>query len=207
MNAEIDTTKYKIDSQGRLVPIEAIKDIDLARDDIVREIVEGALALGHQVAAFKGKALDDIQAFTVLSAEKYGADLGGAKGNLVLTSFDGRYKIIRAVASALEFDERLQAAKALIDELLAVWSEGAKPELRTLVTDAFSTDRKGQIATHKILSLRRLSFKDQRWANAMQAINDAISVTGSKTYIRFYERDSDGKYRQISLDPTDLQGK
>ena len=125
---------------------------------------------------------------------------------MTLTSYDGSMQLVRALANTVEFDERLVAAKALIDECLTEWSEGARPELRTIVHDAFSTDKKGQLATHKILSLRRIKIDDPKWLSAMEAINDALQVTGSKTYVRFYERDGDGKFVQLSLDPTNLDG-
>jgi len=59
--------------------------------------------------------MDDVGAFIQLSAEKYEVKVGGNKGNVSLLSFDGRYKIVRQVAENITFDERLQAAKALID--------------------------------------------------------------------------------------------
>ncbi|OYY06769.1 MAG: hypothetical protein B7Y70_16030 [Rhizobiales bacterium 35-68-8] len=41
----------------------------------------------------------------------------------------------------------------------------------------------------------------ERWQEAMRAIRDSIRVIGSKTYYRFYERDTpDGEWRPISID-------
>jgi hypothetical protein len=34
----------------------------------------------------------------------------------------------------IAFDERLQAAKSLIDECLADWTENARPEIRAIIT-------------------------------------------------------------------------
>ena len=87
-----------------------------------------------------------------MSAEEYGAKIGGKKGNVSLLSFDGRYKIQRAVQESINFDERLQAARALIDECLTEWTEGARPEVVALVNDAFRTDTKGEIRTARVLA-------------------------------------------------------
>jgi Protein of unknown function (DUF3164). len=38
----------------------------------------------------------------------------------------------------------------------------------------------------------------------MEAISDAITVSSTKTYVRFYTRAENGQYTQISLDPTEL---
>lgn len=191
---------YKQDAAGRLVPVETIKPIDLARDQLVGEIVAHARALSRQIAAFKQQTFGDIEAFVELSAEQYEVKLGGRKGNISLFSFDGSYKIQRAIADHLCFDERLQAAKALIDECITAWSQGARAEIQVLVNSAFQVDKEGKINCGRVLSLRRLEITDERWRRAMQAIGDAVQVVSSKAYVRVYERDQNGEYQQIALD-------
>lgn len=191
---------YREDRNGRLVPEAQIKAIDLARDELVREKVNQAVQLRDLLRVFKQATFDDIAAFVQLSAEQYGARIGGDKGNVTMLSFDGRYKVVRAIQDSIQFDERLQAAKSLIDECLNDWTEGARTELRTLVNNAFRVDQDGNIKTGEVLSLRRLQFEDPRWTKAMTAISDAVTVVGSKTYVRFYERDERGQYLSISLD-------
>jgi hypothetical protein len=192
---------YKQDSQGRLVPVAAIKPVDQERDDLIYELVNEALNLRKMLRDFRCGANDDIEAFCDLSSEKYGAPAGGKKGNLTLTSFDGKYKIQRAISEVLAFDERLQAAKALIDQCITRWAKGASSEIRTLVQDAFQVDKAGNINTGRVLSLRRLSFDDDDWRNAMTAISDSLLVATTRSYLRFYERDdSTGAYLPINLD-------
>ena len=201
MNKQQIPEGYRIDAQQRLIPEVMIKPIDLARDALVLDLVEKARSASVVLARFKAAAFGDIEAFVELSAEQYGAQLGGKKGNVSLLSFDGRYKIQRAVQESIAFDERLQAARALIDECLQDWTAGARPELMTLVNDAFRTDTKGDIRTARVLALRRLEISDDRWQRAMQAIGDACQVIGSKSYIRVYERVGDtDQYKPISLD-------
>lgn len=192
---------YRKNARGSLDPIETIRPIDLQRDELVQELVAHAKSLSGDVARFKEKALGDIAAFVQLSAEQYEVKLGGNKGNVSLMSYDGRYKVLRAIAENLSFDERLQAAKALIEECLTEWTQGARPELRAIVNRAFETDKAGNLNTNAVLALRRLDIDDARWHRAMQAIGESLQVVGSKSYIRLYERigDSD-KYQLISLD-------
>lgn len=192
---------YRRDAQGRLVHEEQIKPVDKLRDELVLALVERARTTHEALVQYKAAAFGEIEAFLDLSAAEYGAKIGGKKGNVSLLSFDGKYKIQRAVQESIAFDERLQAARALIDECLREWTEGARPELATLVNDAFRVDTKGEIRTARVLALRRLDITDERWLRAMDAIGDACQVVGSKSYIRVYERigDSD-QYRPISLD-------
>lgn len=191
---------HRQDAKGRLVPESQIKPIDKARDELVRELFSKAEAEHKALADFKLRTFGDIAAFVQLSSEQYGVNLGGNKGNVSLLSFDGELKVQRAMADTITFDERLQAAKELIDECLREWTADARPEIALLVQDAFRVDAAGNIRTGSVLALRRLDIQDERWLRAMQAIGDAVQVVGSRSYVRFYKRDQNGSYQALSLD-------
>lgn len=191
---------YMRNTLGHLVPVETIRDIDLARDTFVRESVRKAKQMATDIAKFKATLTGDMEAFLDLSAERYGVHLGGGKGNINLMSFDGRFRLTRDISERLEFDERLQAAKVLIDQCLREWTRDAGAELRTLIENAFQVDKKGRINSRRILALRRLDIRHPAWQRAMEAIGDAVVVTGSCQYFRLYERDENGEYHQICLD-------
>ena len=192
---------YWRDGEGRLIPENMVKPIDRARDDLVRELVGKAKAASAVLADFKAKAFGDIGSFVEMSGEQYGVKLGGVKGNVTLLSFDGRFKIVRQIQEHLVFDERLQAAKQLIDECIQTWTEGSSDEIKALINDAFQVNKEGKINTARVLGLKRLNISDEKWLRAMQAIADSVQVAGSKPYIRIYERVGDtDQYQPISLD-------
>lgn len=198
--AEAQPVLWK-DAQGRFVPDSMMKDIDKTRDGLVIELLHRAKEVSQIINEFKLQATQDARSFVTLSAEQYGANLGGKKGNVTLFSFDGRLKVQLAVAENIQFDERLQAAKALIDECINEWSRNSRDEIKVLVQDAFQTDKEGRISTGRVLGLRRLDIKDEKWQQAMKAIGDSVQVVGSKEYIRFYERVGDtDKFVPIRLD-------
>ncbi|WP_278369853.1 DUF3164 family protein [Vreelandella titanicae] len=205
MNTQATTSQvipegYRVDAKGRLIPEESIKPIDQARDELAIELVTKAIELNRQLQQFKAEAFGDIESFVQLSAEEYGVHVGGKKGNVSLLSFDGRYKIQRQIADNITFDERLEAAKALIDDCLKDWTDGARSEVKVIVQDAFRTDKQGNLRTGAVLALRRHQFDDPRWLKAMDAIADAVQVTGSKSYVRIYERIGETeRYQPISL--------
>ncbi|KUY80118.1 MULTISPECIES: DUF3164 family protein [unclassified Burkholderia] len=192
---------YVQDARGRLVPASLVAPIDQLRDQTVTSLVADAKRLQSELAEFKARAFGDIAAFVEASHEQYGVKVGGAKGNISLITFDGRYKIVRQIAERIQFDERLQAAKELIDECLREWTEGSNDKIKVLINEAFQVDKEGNVNTGRILALRRLAIDDPKWTKAMRAIVDSIRVTGSKPYIRLYERVEDTEeYRAISLD-------
>lgn len=201
MNEVMIPPGYRRDALNRLVPESLIKPIDLERDKLVIEIVERARKQHAALARFKGQTFGDIEAFIELSAEQYNVKLGGKKGNVSLLSFDGCYRVDRSVQETIKFDERLQAAKELIDLCLQDWTQGSRDELKVIVNDAFRVDTSGEIRAGRVLALRRYDFADERWLRAMQAVSDAVQVTGTKLYIRVYERVGDtNQYKPISLD-------
>ncbi|MDY0308039.1 MAG: DUF3164 family protein [Desulfovibrionaceae bacterium] len=192
---------YRKNALGHLVPVDKIAPIDLARDELVVEKALKIKALQADLRRLKSEIMGDIEAFVALAAEKYEANLGGQKGNVTLMSFDGRYKLRRQIGENLTFDERLQAAKALIDECIREWTEGSRTELQALINDAFQVDKEGRINTGRILGLRRLNIEDDRWQRAMEAISDSLQVSGTTAYFRLYERQGDGeRYASVPLD-------
>lgn len=192
---------YRADAKGCLVPEAMIKPIDRTRDELVQELARQARIVSDGLSEFKARVFADINAFVDLSAEQYGVKLGGKKGNLTLFSFDGAYKVQVAIAEHMVFDERLQAAKHLIDECIIDWSQGSRDEIKVLVQSAFQTDKEGKINTGRVLALRRLDIRDEKWQKAMLAIGESLQVVGSKEYVRFYERiGNTDQYQPISLD-------
>lgn len=192
---------YRPDSFGRLTPIAMIKPLDLLRDDTVQRIVANARQAQSALRIFKQQALSDINAFLAISADQYGVKMGGRKGNLQLTSFDGRYQVILAVRDNLVFDERLHIAKQLIDDCIHKWVHGSNSNVKALIEHAFQTDKQGNINTARIFSLMRLKIDDADWQTAMEALKDAIQITSTSEYIRIYERVlGTDKYRQMALD-------
>jgi hypothetical protein len=191
---------YMTDSQGRLVPVELVPEIDKLRDQTVRQIADEAMKMKDVLGDFKQRIRDDIHTFVELSANQYGKAWGGKKGNITLTTYDGKYRLVVAMDDNITFDERLQIARQIIGECLDRWSSDSRPEIRMLVNDAFQVDKTGKISTARVLGLRRLEIHDPDWQKAMQAITESIQISGTKQYLRFYERDANGAYKQIPLD-------
>jgi hypothetical protein len=194
------TPRFMTDTMGRQVPEELVKDIDKQRDQTVRRIAAEAEKMKEVLAEFKNKIRADIESFVDLSAKQYGVKLGGKKGNIMLTTYDGQYKLLVAMNDNILFDERLQIARELIRKCVNKWSEGSRPEIKTLVNDAFQVDKTGNVSTARVLGLRRLDIQDPDWKKAMTAITESVQVTGTKQYLRIYERGANGEYQMIPLD-------
>ena len=192
---------FWLNASGHLVPEAQVREQDKLRDQVAHELAARAQILSDALRKFKARALADIDDLVRISAERYGANLGGRKGNVTVTTFDGKYRVSRTVAERIAFSEEIEAAKGLINACILRWSEGGNANIRVLVDRAFRTDTKGQLKTAAILDLLRVEIEDSEWQAAMEALRDSIQVTGTAIYVRVYERIGNGdQYRQVPLD-------
>lgn len=192
---------YMKNALGHLVPEANVREQDKLRDQVARSLVTDARNINALLAAFKKKALGDIDDLVKIAGERYDVTLGGKKGNISVSTYDGQFKVQRSVADVLQFTEEMEAAKALIMACIKRWSEGANPQISALVSRAFAPGRNGQLKTAAVLDLLRIEIDDAEWKKAMQALKDSINATGTAVYVRVYERigDSD-QYKAIPLD-------
>jgi hypothetical protein len=192
---------YWRNAAGHLVPDAQVSAHDKLRDGVARNLVGRALAAHAELAALKKLALEGIAELVSISAAKYEVQMGGEKGNVQITTYDGEYKVIRAYADRITFTEEIEAAKELINSCIRRWSKGADQNICALIDRAFRTDSKGQIKTTAVLELLRLEIDDVEWQTAMQAIRDSIQAAGTAIYVRFYKRVGiAGQWQAIPLD-------
>lgn len=193
--------EFLINSKGGIDPIGTVKDQYKLEDQTVRKCIEFAEDLNAQLSRFRGHTAADLGALDALLAEKYNAKIGGKKGNRTYQTYDGLMKIQVQVSDQITFGPELQVAKTLIDQCLIEWSADSRPEIQSLVSSAFNTDKEGQVNRADIYMLLKLEIADDRWKMAMEAIRDAIRVTGSKEYVRFYKRkDLKADWQAITID-------
>ena len=199
--AEVQIPKgYIEDSQERLVPIRRVRAADLERDRLVRELVADAEQIHERLAAFRTQATARIDDFVEKAGKEYDAPMTGDKGNVTLSSYDGRLRVQISVTEYMEFDERLQVARKLIEGCVKRWGRNASTKLRALINDALQVDKKGHLNAKRLLALRKHEMDgDAEWGRAMQAISDSVRVARTKRYVRVQRRTADGRYETVSL--------
>lgn len=193
--------EFWIDATGGYVPADVVKPQHKLEDQAVRKIMAYALDLHAQIARFRGHTQTDLGALDALLAEKYGVKIGGKKGNRTYQTYDGLMKVKVSVQDRMDFGAELQVGKALLDECLNEWSAEGRPEIQAIVTSAFDTDKEGKINRTAIFKLLRHDIPDERWQRAMDAIRDAMRITGSKEYISFHYRASiTDEFTRVTID-------
>lgn len=191
---------FWLDSTGQPVPPKHIRREDKERDKLVETLIKSAQGVSDSLAKLKMKSLEDIEAFIQRMEEQYKISTRTKEGNKILRNFSGDMKIEVNVGKVLDFDEKLNMAKTLIDNCIKRWSKGSSSELKVIVNDAFRVDKKGKLDRDRVLSLLRLQIKDDEWSAAMNIIKDSMQITGKRMYIQFWQKDKDDKWVAIPLD-------
>lgn len=192
---------YMKDQKGRLVLRENVKPQELLEDELVRSLHEKADLLRGELSAFKRTGFNEVAALQDLLHEQYQAKVGGPKGNLTLSTYDGRLRVSVCMGESISFGPELQVAKSLLDELFQEWTDGANANLKIIVMDAFDVGKEGRLSTTKVLGLRRHNVSDPTWKRAMDAIADSIRVDSTKSYLRLHVRETpDAAWEMLPLD-------
>jgi hypothetical protein len=182
-----------------LVPVD--KQLE---DELVIKLVGEAKELESSLTAFKVKAFEECQGFVDLLRQKYNMDRLSKSdtGAVTLKTFDGTKVMQIAVSKLITFDAKINLAKEKIDEYLTEKAEQYDAETRTLIMRVFEV-KNGKIDVKLILSLKSYPITHPTWLEAMQLIDDAIEIAGTRSYVRFKERVDgkiDGELRTILLD-------
>lgn len=194
---------YLVDDEGNQVPVKYIDGIVLTRHNIVESIIDRVLEAERQLKGLKADLFRDVQRYLDQTAESYGEDW---KGNASLMNFSKTRQVEIKISKTIAFDERLNIAKAKIDDCLNRWSSNAKQELKTLVLKAFNVDKKGNVDSKQILSLRQYKFDDPVWKEAMSIIDEALTTVGTREYMNFSVReDPRDDWKKISLNFSALE--
>lgn len=190
-----------LDAAGNHVPPKYIDQVDKKRDAMVEKLFRQALQAQERLQKFKALVEKDVAKYLTWLAETKGEEVLSPGGNYELRTFSGDKQLCVDVNKVIAFDERLQLAKQKINRCLELWSDGADDKLKAVVFDAFKVDRKGQLDSKRILGLRALKINDEDWQAAMDLITEAITITGTRRYLRFQVKDGqDAEWRTLRLD-------
>jgi len=193
--------EFYTNSRGYKVPKEQMVPQDILKHELVINHIAKAKALSQMHDDFKRQVFGDVQDFIGLIADEYNVKIGGVKGNITLTSFDGKSKIAVGIDDQISFGPEIDIAKQLITQVIEDELAETSSFISDLMRDAFEADKQGQYNKNRILALRkyRNANDSDDWAAAMKALDDAIIAGSSKTYIRFFETNEFGKWIQIPL--------
>lgn len=192
-----------MNKKGEEVHPDLVPHEDKLKTELVRRMI-GRVERGQKILmSFKQSVIRDIEDYMEMMREKYHLDpMAKSKhGNITLESYDGLMKVQIAIQQHISFDEKLNLAKEKLDEYLKEITAEASADIKTLITKVFDVDKKGNVNAKMVMGLKTYKITHPKWIEAMDIIDEAVEIVGSKSYIRFYKRESvDKKWENISLD-------
>jgi len=196
--------KKYIDAEGREIPGRFISRQKRKADKVVESVFRDVKRYREQTAKVKQRIEKKVEEYLKYLAEEYktGKDW---KGNAVIMNIAQDKRIGVQVHTRVEFDERIMIAKQKIDSCLSRWSDGAKEELRMIVQQAFSVNRKGMYDRKQLFGLMKLQIRDKEWQDAMELIKESMQVVIYKTYMYFEERNERGEWKRLPMNYTDIE--
>ena len=182
--------KKWIDKRGNEVHADMVRVDEKLKSDMLSEILSKVLKGKAEKERVLKEIDDEIEGYMNLLRDVYHIPTKENKGNVTLVNFSGTIKVQKAVNEVIELNEKLILAKENIDEFLKQETTSSSSTIKTLVAKIFEVDKKGSVNTRQILSLRSYDIDNPLWNEAMTLIDEAITVTGTKRYTRFYHRPS-----------------
>ncbi|MCI6989418.1 MAG: DUF3164 family protein [Campylobacter sp.] len=202
--AKLDEKGFWQNKEGNFIHKDMISIDKQLEDEVVEKLLEKAKELQKVMREFKEMAYKECYDFIDLLRQNYNMDkLENSKtGSVTLKSFNGSKEVQIQIAKQISFDQKLALAKEKIDEYLDEKTENADAEIRTLITRAFDV-KNGKVDAKMVLSLKQYPITNPKWTEAMKMIDEAVEIVGTKSYIRFKERDGgkvDGAIKSLVLD-------
>lgn len=191
------------DKEGNFKHPDMVRIDKQIEDDLVESLVSKALRVQEKMKEYKILAFSECYAFVELLRNNYDMERSSSKvGAVTLRSFNGTMEVQIQVSKLITFDQKLTLAKEKIDEYLAEITEHAGAEIQTLITRAFDV-KNGKVDAKQIISLKSYPITHPKWVEAMTMIDEATEIAGTKSYIRFKQREGlklDGVMETIVLD-------
>lgn len=190
MNMQVDPKTMIERPDGSFIPFDKLEPAKQMEHSLTMMLCHEAELHREMLTKVKRWALNEMISKRQLMLDEYGVKRGGKDGGMTVRSACGTYMAKMTVSKHVTFGPQLEAAKALIFEFMEdELAKGGSEAIHEIVTKVFKLNGKGRLDTGGILGLREHKFKDVRWRNAMEAIEDAICRDSSTTYINFYKVD------------------
>ncbi len=192
-----------VDEKGMEVQFKRTSECERLKEKEAFRIAKEAMGLNKELTEFKERLKGSVDKVVKVFMKENGIDIiGKGKGNFTFFNFDRSIKIEVNNNDTIVFDEMLIAgAKAKLDVFLSDNVSTTDEVIKALVMDAFSS-QKGKLDTKKVLSLLKYRSKvvNKVFIEALDMVEKAMSINGSKTYYKVALLQEDGSYEYVKLD-------
>jgi hypothetical protein len=204
---KIQTSKNAtwLNAAGDSVPFKFVPKSDKSKEVLAAKIWKAALSVEASLAQLHSmmkEAFTEVSALVKAEYElKNDKKLKTGKGSLTWFNFDRSIKVEADVNDIVKWDSGLMTeALILLNKYISANMTESNELISELVKSAFA-NQKGMIDTGKVFQLLRYEDKIKAVAfqKACELIKQAQSIDRTKLYMRVWEKQDDGSYRNINL--------
>ena len=208
---KIHTAKDSIwtNAAGDAVPVKFVPKADRIKETLAAKLHRAALAVERDILQFHALISEAFDQVSKMVKEEYEIKYNKqkkSKGSFTWFSFDRSLKIEADVNEIVKWDNALMTeAKLQLDSYITSNMSEANELISGLVTSAFSSS-KGMIDTGKVFQILRYQdkIKAKSFQKACDLMKQAQSIDKTKLYMRVWEKQEDGQYRNINLNFSSL---
>jgi hypothetical protein len=193
-----------------IVPVKFVPQSDKRKEELSGTIYKAALAAETSLKKLYTMMDEAFKEVTHLVKQEYELAKGKAKkqgkGSFTFYNFDKSLKVEAEVNDIVKWDASLMTeALGLLNKYINASLTDSNELIRSLVNDAFS-NRNGQIDSRKIFQLLKYEskIKNGNFLKACELIKNGQSIDRTKLYMRVWEKDEKGEYRNINLNFSSL---
>lgn len=207
---------YVMNASGDLIKEDNLTPLQREEDALVKKLWPRAEALHNEMAAFKTDAMNTVAEVLARCVKQHGIKrFERIKGNVSFVTVDGMYKVERAISDKIEANSSIEAARQLFEQYAQVLEQQSGEDAKEFIRDYFRLN-KDQYVTSRLVDLCNKNFNHPLYKKARGALQQALFVTGTKAYLRFYKRNkADDSWVAMPLqfsaipgvEPTDAEAK
>lgn len=206
-----------IHSNGKAVAVTDVRPDHRERDRTVERLFARIKRLQQQMEDEKKAILEEVEEYKAIISAEYDASFSET-GGITLTNFSGDKQVELKVNKQVQHDEKLDLAENLMRQALNETIEAIRTELNgtkarsalqslknieSIIDNAFALNESGNVARHRIISLKQVKMQHPKWRKALMLIGESEVVRGTRQYLYAREREElTEKYESLDLNFT-----
>lgn len=182
------------------------KTYEKNREKRIQKAIRGVNRIEKLMTFFK-EEVSEMMASQHDELNEFGMIPTKSKGGFSITSNDGQFKITRTRDTDPKWDETAHKGVALVQEFLV--EEGtasANPGIFNLFMGLIAKNEAGELEYSKVMTFIKYEseFDDPKWKEGLRLIKEGYSIEFKKYGYQFFQKDSEGKWKSISINFSNL---
>lgn len=170
------------------------------KDNAINYALSKVRTLHNQMKEFKATCVQEFRELRDRAFELQNQEPKEQK-RFAVVSKCGMFKVVVDNQEIKAFDEHAEVAINTIKDVLRDKFEQRNKTMYKIINDILIKNNEGDYDERLVAKLRKheSDIDDPRFSKALDELSKSYYTTGSATYVRFYEKNDAGKFKDITL--------